>query len=125
MKVVAPAGVTLKGVGVTALGQEPDLPGATIYGVDGAKYSIAVEGTGSLGSDAGDGGEDNGSPKVSENMPKLYGLSVATGDLLGPVYAVKWILISVLGMLAIGFAILYRKGNPPPMLDKSHERDRG
>jgi len=118
MKIVAPAGVTLKGVGVTALGQEPDLPGATIYGVDGVKYSIAVEGTGTLRADSAGGNEDNGSPKVSENMPKLFGLSVATGDLLGPVYAVKWILISVLGMLAIGFALLYRKGNP-------NERDRG
>jgi len=124
MKVVAPAGVTLKGVGVTALGQEPDLPGATIYGVDGAKYSIDVEGTGTLGTDSGGNGEDNGSPKVSENMPKLYGLSVATGDLLGPVLAVKWILISVIGMLAIGFAMLYRKGNPTQS-KAANERDRG
>ncbi len=133
MKVVAPAGVTLKGVGVTALGQEPDLPGATIYGVDGAKYSIAIDGTGTLRADSGgSGGEDNGSPKVSENMPKLYGLSVATGDLLGPVFAVKWILISVLGMLAIGFAMLYRKGNPTQSsttqvtsAKADNERDRG
>jgi hypothetical protein len=121
---VAPAAVTLKGVGVTALGQEPDLPGATIYGVDGVKYCIAVEGTGTLRADSGAGGEDNCSPKVSENMPKLYGLSVATGDLLGPVLAVKWILISVLGMLAIGFAMLYRKGNPTQS-KAGNERDRG
>ena len=28
------------------------------------------------------------------------------------VMAVKWILATVLGMLALGFALLYRKGNP-------------
>jgi len=115
MKIVSPVGVTLKGDGVTALGQEPDLPGATIYGVDGAKYSISVEGTGTLQTGSGaDNSDDNGSPKVSENMPKLYGLTVATGSLLEPILAVKWILASVLGMLAIGFALLYRKGNPHP-----------
>jgi hypothetical protein len=60
-------------------------------------------------------------------MPKLYGLSVATGDLLGPVFAVKWILISVLGMLGIGFALLYRKGNPTQSVSTKadNERDRG
>ena len=113
LKIVSPVGVTLKGVGVTALGQEPDLPGATIYGVDGVKYSIDVEGTGTLKTGSSDdSNEDNGSPKVSENMPKLFGLTIATGDPLAPILAVKWILISVLGMLAIGFALLYRKGNP-------------
>jgi hypothetical protein len=125
MKVVAPAGVTLKGDGVSALGQEPDLPGTTIYGVDGAKYSINVEGSGTLKA-GGDSAEESGSPKVSENLPKLFGLTVATGDLLESVLAVKWVLGSVLGMLAIGFALLYRKGNPAALQTKAdNERDRG
>jgi hypothetical protein len=119
LKLLAPVGVTLKGDGVTSLGQEPTT-GATIYEVTGAKYHLDVEGTGTLRAGSADSadGEDNGSPKVSENMPKLYGLTLATGDLLEPILAVKWILASVLGMLAIGFALLYRKGNPD-------ERDRG
>ena len=121
LKLLAPVGVTVKGDGVTALGQEPTT-GATIYGITGDKYHLDVEGTGTLRTNAaasqdGDSG-DNGSPKVSENMPKLYGLTLATGDPIGPILAVKWILASVLGMLAIGFALLYRKGNP------SNERDR-
>jgi hypothetical protein len=51
-------------------------------------------------------------------MPQLYGLTLATGNPIAPFLAVKWIVISILGMLAIGFALLYRKGNP-------NERDRG
>ena len=47
-----------------------------------------------------------------------YGLTLATGNPIAPFLAVKWIVISILGMLAIGFALLYRKGNP-------NERDRG
>lgn len=125
MKIVAPAGVTLKGDGVVALGQEPDLPGAVIYGVANAAYHIDVEGTGSLNSGSGGGGnsgQDDGTPKVSQNMPKLYGLVVAKGEALETVLAVKWILLSVFGMLAIGFVLLYRKGNPTRVND---ERDRG
>jgi hypothetical protein len=118
LKLLAPVGVTLKGEGVTSLGQEPTT-GATIYNIAGTQYHIDVEGSGTLKTDSGgEGGDDNGSPKVSENMPRLYGLTLATGDPLEPILAVKWILASVLGMLAIGFALLYRKGNP-------NERDRG
>jgi hypothetical protein len=119
IKLLAPVGVTLKGDGVTSLGVEPTT-GATIYGITGAKYHIDVEGSGTLKSEptGGESGEDNGSPKVSENMPKLYGLVLATGNPIEPFLAVKWILASVLGMLAVGFALLYRKGNP-------NERDRG
>jgi hypothetical protein len=118
LKLLAPVGVTLTGVGITALGKEPTT-GATIYNVPGAKFSLNVEGSGTLKTGAADGSdEDNGSPKVSENMPQLYGLTLATGDPIAPFLAVKWVVISILGMLAIGFALLYRKGNP-------HERDRG
>jgi hypothetical protein len=46
------------------------------------------------------------------NLPKLYGLANASSDLMTSVMAVKWVLLSVIGMLAAGFVILYRKGNP-------------
>jgi hypothetical protein len=116
LKLLAPVGVTLTGEGITALGKEPTT-GATIYNVPGAKFSLNVAGSGTLKTAASDD-EDNGSPKVSENMPQLYGLTLATGDPIAPFLAVKWVVISILGMLAIGFALLYRKGNP-------NERDRG
>jgi hypothetical protein len=46
------------------------------------------------------------------NLPKLYGLALGSADLPSTVMAVKWILLSVIGMLAAGFVLLYRKGNP-------------
>ncbi|HEU5022132.1 MAG TPA: carboxypeptidase-like regulatory domain-containing protein [Bryobacteraceae bacterium] len=127
MKIVAPAGVTLKGDGVTALGPEPEMPGTMIYDVANAAYHIDVEGTGSLSTGSGQG-QDDGAPRVTENMPKLYGLVVAKGELLSTLLSVKWVLLSVLGMLAVGFAMLYRKGNPAAPTAASgakHERDLG
>jgi hypothetical protein len=128
MKIVAPAGVTLTGDGVTALGPEPQMPGTMIYDVANAAYRINVEGTGSLSTGGGGEGQDDGTPRVSQNMPKLYGLAIAKGELLSTVLAVKWVLLSVLGMLAIGFAMLYRKSNPTApaaAAGAKHERDRG
>lgn len=121
LKLLAPVGVTIKGDGVTALGQEPTT-GATVYGITGTRYHLDIEGTGSIRTNASasqDSDSDNGSPKVSENMPKLYGLTLATGDPIAPILAVKWILASVLGMLAIGFVLLYRKGTPQNERDRS------
>jgi len=129
MKIVSPAGVTLKGDGVTALGPEPEMPGTMIYDVANAAYHIDVTGTGSLSTNSGGGeGQDDGTPRVTENMPKLYGLVIAKGELLSTLLSVKWVLLSVLGMLAVGFAMLYRKGNPAAPTAASgakHERDRG
>lgn len=109
IKLLAPSGVTVKGEGIDSLGQEPTT-GATIYGVAGTKYKIDVEGTGLLKSNQ-EASDDSG-PRYTENMPKLFSMALATGDPTEPFLAVKWILASILGMLAIGFILLYRKGNP-------------
>lgn len=132
MKLLAPVGVTLKGDGVAPLGQEPTT-GATIYGITGAKYHIDVEGSGTLkassGGQSSDDSSDNGSPRVSENMPKLFNLALATGSPIEPFLAVKWLVASVVGMLAVAFAILYRKGSPDrapeAAVETNNERDRG
>jgi hypothetical protein len=76
---------------------------------------VNVEGTGSLrdpSADAGGGAEGNNGPGLSENLPKLYGMAVGNASLGESVLAVKWILLTILGMLALGFALLYRKGDP-------------
>jgi hypothetical protein len=89
-----------------------------IYNVAGPDIQVKVEGTGLFRDpsqqDAGGGGGDanNGSPGVSENLPKLYGLLLGNANLGESMLAVKWILATVLGMLALGFALLYRKGDP-------------
>jgi hypothetical protein len=46
------------------------------------------------------------------NLPKLYGLELGSADIFTSIKAVKWVLITVFGMLAAGFVLLYRKGNP-------------
>ena len=43
-------------------------------------------------------------------MPKLYASSDPKDGFQGALNSVKWILLTVLGMLSIGFAILYRAG---------------
>jgi hypothetical protein len=123
-RLVAPVGVTFKGGELEDLGQEPRTK-ANIYGVKGSEIKINVQGTGSLnqGADASSGGDaaaggggegegGNGQPALTMNLPKLYGLALGSADLPTSVMAVKWILLTVLGMLAAGFVILYRKGNP-------------
>jgi hypothetical protein len=83
--------------------------------VKGPDVKIQVVGTGlfSTGEDQGGGaGGAGGNQSLSENLPKLYGLITANSSLGQSVGAVKWILATVLGMLALGFVLLYRKGNP-------------
>jgi hypothetical protein len=110
--------VKFKGAELEDLGQEPRTK-ANIYGVKGSLIKVDVEGTGTLnqGADASAGGDaggegGSGQPALTMNLPKLYGLQLGSADLVTSALAVKWILISVLGMLAAGFVILYRKGNP-------------
>ena len=119
-RLVAPVGVTFKGDGLQNLGQEPRTQ-ATIFGIKGPDVQVRVEGTGALndpnanaggggGQSTGDGG--NGGPALAMNLPKLYGMVSGGSDIIAAMIAVKWVLLSVIGMLAAGFVILYRKGNP-------------
>ncbi len=111
-RIVAPKGVVIKGDGVQDQGTEPQSQ-ATIYGVKGPAYKVVVEGVGLLKQDApAESGEDNGAPRLTENLPKIYGLMSSTAGLPDTVNSVKWFLLTVIGMLGCGFALLYRKGNP-------------
>jgi len=120
-RLVAPVGVTFKG-DLQDLGQEPRTK-ANIYGVKGSDIKIDVSGTGALnqgadtsssGGDASGAGDSggNGQSALTMNLPKLYGMVLGSADLPTSVMAVKWVLLTVIGMLAAGFVILYRKGNP-------------
>lgn len=129
IRLVAPPGVTFKAPDVEVLGQEPTTH-ATVYSAKGPDIKVDVEGTGgirdsSAPAEVGDSG--NNSPGLSENLPKLYALAAGNSDLGQSLLAVKWILATVLAMLALGFALLYRKGNPAAANEKSatHARSRG
>ena len=111
IRVVAPTGVEFKGDDLSLLGQEPTSK-ANIYGLKGPDVKIQVAGTGLFSTGDDQGGGAGGNQSLSENLPKLYGLITANSSFGQSVGAVKWILATVLGMLALGFVLLYRKGNP-------------
>jgi hypothetical protein len=111
LRVVAPPGVEFKAEGLSVLGQEPTSK-ATIYALKGPDVKFDVQGTGLFNApQEGNAGSSNGQ-SISENLPKLYGMLSANSNLLQSISAVKWILATILGMLALGFTLLYRKGNP-------------
>jgi hypothetical protein len=114
-RVIAPVGVTFKGDGLQNLGQEPRTK-ATIWGITGPDIKFTVEGTGTLSDPnaAPEGGQSagGGQPSLQMNLPKLYGMASGASNFFTTVFAVKWLLGSVLGMLLVGFVILYRRGNP-------------
>jgi hypothetical protein len=116
-RLVAPAGVTFKGDSLKNLGQEPRTK-ATIWGLDGDVIKVSIEGTGMLNEAPGQSGAPGdsnaggGQPALTMNLPKLYGMVIGSADIVDTAGAVKWLLASVLGMLGVGFVILYRKGDP-------------
>jgi len=112
IQMVAPPGVEIKGPDVTLLGQEPTTK-SNIFGVKGPDVQVRVEGTGLFNASGGDSGSaDGGQQNLAENFPKLYGLITANSSFLDSVLAVKWVLLTIVGMLALGFTLLYRKGDP-------------
>jgi len=114
-RIIAPVGVTFKGSGLKDLGQEPRTK-ATIWGVEGPLIQFRIEGTGALSDGSAQGGAEggggSGQPPLTMNLPKLYGLALGSSEILTTFSAVKWLLLSVFSMLAIGFVLLYRKTAP-------------
>ena len=91
---IAPNGVTLDGAGLNDLGQEPRSQ-AHIYGLAATAYKIKLTGA-PVAAPAADSGDqpDNG-PQIEQIMPRLYSKAVP-------------IILLSLGILAVGFALLYR-----------------
>ena len=122
---VVPNGITMKGEGVQSRGQEPNSQ-ASIYSVTAATYKVEIAGSmpaaaAPADSDAGDNG-----PALEEILPKVLQQNM------------KWILALALGILALGFVVLYRaqpavagltaqsaKAKRPPLAGRSNERGRG
>ena len=105
---IAPNGVTLDGKGLNDLGTEPRTQ-AHIYGLAGASYEIALSGQEAAPpGDASGGGDqpDSSGPGIEQIMPRVNSQA-------------KAILGVALGILALGFALLYRKPEK-----EAHERGR-
>ena len=56
------------------------------------------------------GGDQGGGQSISQIMPKLFRAGSPNAPFFETVGSVKWILSVVLGILALGFTLLYRAG---------------
>jgi hypothetical protein len=118
-RVVTAQGVTVAGTGVTNLGPGPQGTNATIFGVDSPEFKLAITGTGSLKGDSADQGADQGGggggggggQSISQIMPKLFNAGSPNAPFFETVSSVKWIMSLILGILALGFTLLYRAGS--------------
>ncbi len=99
---IAPDGVTLTAENLTDLGQEPRTK-AHIFGLPGAAYNIQLTGAEVATADSTQGAaapdatpDASAGPEIEATMPRVFG-------------EVKPILAIALGILGLGFALLYRK----------------
>jgi hypothetical protein len=99
-RLVAPAGVELKGGGLESIGREPRSQ-AQIFEIAGGAFEVEISGTGSIrGAEATSDDEDSG-PGIQQILPRIY-------DRAGVVVGIT------LAILALGFLMLYRRQEPEP-----------
>ena len=108
---IAPNGVTLDGAGLNDLGVEPRSQ-AHIYGLAATSYKIKLTGTpvAATTADSGEGDQPDNGPQIEQIMPRLYSKAVP-------------IILLALGILAVGFALLYRAKTAAGQ--ETNERGRG
>jgi hypothetical protein len=107
---IVPDGVTLTAGNLTDLGQEPRTK-AHIFGLPGTAYNIQLTGaevaTADAAPDAASATPDaSAGPEIEATMPRVFG-------------EVKPILAIALGILGLGFALLYRKEASGAVIDRS------
>ena len=110
---IAPKGVTLKGDNVNDMGEEPRTQ-AHIFSVKDSSYKISLTGAAEptqQADAAADSGQDPGN-QLQEVMPRLYN-------------QVKPILALALGILALGFVLLYRTPAASPAGKEPNDSRRG
>jgi len=90
---IVPNGVNIKGENLSDLGNEPRTQ-AHIYGLSGAAFKIQMSGAAAGAPTETDADSDSG-PKIEQILPRVNTQS-------------KLIIGLVLGILALGFAVLYR-----------------
>jgi len=101
---IAPNGVTLTGENLTDLGPEPRTQ-AHIYGFTGKAYQVSLTGAAAPSpqdAEAADAGDQQDSgPRIEAIMPRVNGNA-------------RLILGLALGILALGFVLLYRRAPAAP-----------
>lgn len=109
---IVPNGVNAAGEGLNDLGLEPKTQ-AHLFGFSGAAYKIQL--TGNVAPSAADSADgaapESAGPQIEQIMPRLYDKAI-------PILAIA------LGILALGFALLYRANGTVPARE-SNERGRG
>ncbi|HXS98219.1 MAG TPA: hypothetical protein VN736_26660 [Candidatus Limnocylindrales bacterium] len=94
---ISPAGVTMKAGDLADLGTEPRTQ-AHIYGLTGKTYTIQLTGAEVAPPEQPAADSDsNSGPQIEQIMPRLYSKA-------------KLIIVLAMGILALGFVLLYRKG---------------
>jgi hypothetical protein len=110
--IVAPQGVTLKGDAIEFSRQEPRTQ-AAIYTARKSSFEFEVSGQMQASEVQGQSSEEaNNGPTIEQLMPKLFNQVEGSAGLIQKVLAVKWILLLALGILALGFTLLYRQPEP-------------
>ena len=107
---IVPNGVAMAGEGLNDLGQEPKTQ-AHLYGFSGASYNIQLTGNAAPTASASEADASEDRPQIEQIMPRLYDKKI-------PILGVA------LGILALGFALLYRAHGTVPAKE-SNERGRG
>lgn len=116
-RLVVPSGVTLQGEGLNSLGAEPQTQ-ANLYEIPAPAFEVTVQGTGSLQGAQNAGGGD-GAAASSDNTDDS-GATLRT--ILPPGFEDRRVTILAIALtaLALGFVLLYRKGQAPASVkDKS------
>jgi hypothetical protein len=93
---IAPDGVTMRGENLNDLGSEPRTK-AHIYGLTGTSYKIQLTGSVAASAEEQPQAESDAGPKIEQTLPRVNRQA-------------KLIVPLALGILALGFALLYRKG---------------
>ena len=91
---IVPSGIEMKAEGLNDLGTEPRTQ-AHIWGLSGTTYKIALTGTLAPAPEAAPEGASDAGPKIEAVMPRLYKTA-------------PYIVLCSLGVLALGFVLLYR-----------------
>lgn len=114
---IVPNGITLTGAGLNDLGAEPRTQ-AHIFGLTASSYKVQLAGSvaatpagtaADAGGDAGGDTADDSGPRIEQIMPRVNGKMI-------PIMAVAF------GILALGFALLYRAQET--RAQETHERGR-